>query len=109
MLVQVRGKISMLPRNARSHTTPISAWLLDLAKTLPASTQLDGFDISASQYPHKLLLPSNVSLQTLDATNEPPQNLQGKYDVVHLRLFLIIVNNSDPIPIFDHCFKLLSK
>ena len=90
------------------HTLRISVWLLDLAKTLPSSTQLDGFDVSASQYPHKLLLPSNVSLQTLDATDEPPLEFQGKYDVVHLRLFLIIVNNNDPTPIFNHCFKLLS-
>ena len=92
-----------------AHALRISAWLLDLAKTLPSSTQLDGFDLSASQYPHKLLLPSNVSLQTLDATNEPPQELQGKYDVVHLRLFLIVINNNDPTPILNHCFKLLSK
>ena len=85
-----------------------SAWLLDLAKDLPSSFQLDGFDISACGFPQTEWLPRNVSLQALDASKEPPEHLLGKYDIVHLRLFLIVVDGNDPKPFLNHCVKLLS-
>lgn len=87
--------------------TSKSIWLLDLAKCVPASTRLDGFDISNAGYPQKSWLPSNVTLQEMDASKEPPINLQGKYDVVHIRLFLIVVEDNDPMPFLKHCIKLL--
>ncbi|CAD6580719.1 MAG: hypothetical protein ASARMPREDX12_000249 [Alectoria sarmentosa] len=87
--------------------TGTGAWLLDLAKDLPSSIQLDGFDISASGYPQVEWLPQNVSLQALDASKEPPEHLVGKYDIVHLRLFLIVVNENDPKPFLNHCMRLL--
>lgn len=38
---------------------------------------------------------------------EPPQHLWGTYDIVHIRLFLAVVDNNDPTQILDHCYKLL--
>ncbi|MCJ1287294.1 hypothetical protein MMC26_006642 [Xylographa opegraphella] len=38
---------------------------------------------------------------------EPPEKLVGRYDIVHVRLFLAVVNNDDPSPLLDHCIKLL--
>ncbi|KAM3078901.1 hypothetical protein ACMFMF_003829 [Clarireedia jacksonii] len=53
-------------------------WLLDLARQLPETTQLYGFDISDSQYPHPKYLPHNVKLELLDnLTPDPPNDLQG--------------------------------
>ena len=49
-----------------------------------------------------------MSLQALDASKEPPEHLVGKYDIVHLRLFLIVVNENDPKPFLNHCMRLLS-
>ena len=53
-------------------------------------------------------LPSNVKLYEKDAMEEPPQHLQGQYDIVHLRLFMSSVLKGDPAPVIRHCSKLLS-
>ena len=76
---------------------------------MPASCQFTGFDVSDAQFTQKEWLPSNMSFEILDATAEPPQHLHEKFDIVHLRLFLAVVNNDDPTPVLDHCFKLLSE
>lgn len=81
--------------------------MLGLAKHLPSSVQLDGYDLSDEQYPANL--PSNVSLQVLNAMDDPPQHLLEQYDIVHLRLFLSVVKDNDPTSLFKHCLKLLSK
>ncbi|KAJ5287869.1 hypothetical protein N7478_003555 [Penicillium angulare] len=64
-----------------------SIWSFDLAKQLPSSVQLHGFDVSNNQYPSPDLWPENVSLGLLDAFDEPPASLVGQYDVVHLRMW----------------------
>ena len=38
---------------------------------------------------------------------EPPRDLLETYDMVHVRLFLAVIDNNDPTQILDHCFKLL--
>ena len=85
-----------------------SIWLLDLAKSLP-STQLDGFDVSAAGYPPKPWLPNNVSLNIWNAFEVPHEDYQGKYDLVHLRLFQIVIDNNDPSLLLQNCIKLLSQ
>lgn len=72
-------------------------------------SQLDGCDISGSQYPPKDCLPENVSLEIIDAMHKPPAHLIGRYDVVQIRLFISLVTNNDPRPLLDHCYRLLSK
>ena len=89
--------------------TQARVWLCDLSKDLPSSSQLDGFDISDSQFPVAENLPSNVKLYTQDAAAEPPQELHGQYDVVHLRLFLSVIADNDPGGVLRFCHKLLSK
>ncbi|KAL8706876.1 MAG: hypothetical protein Q9201_000145 [Fulgogasparrea decipioides] len=85
--------------------TGTAIWLLDLAKSLPSTVQLDGFDISAKQYP--AMLPRNVSLHVANALEDPPADRVGAYDIVHIRLFMGVVNDNNPVPLFDHCAKLL--
>ena len=82
-------------------------WLIDLNRQLPLSC-LDGFDISADQYPPKEWLPANLSLETLDIHKEIPEELKGKYDIVHVRLFLTVVKNDDPLPILKNLMDMLS-
>ncbi|RFU29636.1 hypothetical protein B7463_g6716, partial [Scytalidium lignicola] len=55
--------------------TGTGLWLLDLAENLPSSVQLDGYDISDSQYPSQAFLPNNVSLNVLDAFGDVPPHL----------------------------------
>lgn len=86
----------------------VRIWLCHLAPNVPPSSELYGYDVSADQFIPADHLPKNVKLEALDATKEPPASLQGSFDVVHLRLLQIVVNNDDPQPILDHCCKLLS-
>ena len=66
-------------------------WPIEVSKTLPPSTQLDGFDISGDQFPPAEWLPANVHLSTADAFAPVPEHMVGKYDVVHLRMMVIVV------------------
>ncbi|MCJ1374219.1 hypothetical protein MMC20_005451 [Loxospora ochrophaea] len=82
-------------------------WLIDVSRQLP-SAQLDGFDISKDQYPSKAWLPSQISLQELDITKPIPPSLEGKYDVVHVQLFLCVVKQDGPTAILKELYKMLS-
>lgn len=82
-------------------------WLIDVNRRLP-SAHLDGFDISADQYPPKEWLPANLSLQTLDIHKQIPEELKGKYDIVHVRLFRAVVCNDDPSSILRNLYSMLS-
>ena len=83
-------------------------WLVELARILPASTKLDGYDISSEQYPAKEWLPKNVTLGTLNALDTVPDALRGKYDIVHISLFVMLVRNEDPGPILNNLMLMLS-
>ena len=82
-------------------------WLYELAELLP-SAQLDGFDVCADQFPHSNSLSENVRLRVVDAKNNPPEELYGVYDVVHVRLLLAVIDGDDPGPVLRHCLALLS-
>ena len=85
-----------------------SIWLLDLAKNLPSSAQLEGFDTSSASYPPEEWLPENVKLGIWNVFEGPPESLHNRYDVVHIRLFLVVIKDNDPSPILRHCLKILS-
>ena len=85
-----------------------SQWLLDLAKELPAPAQLDGFDISNKQFPHKNWLPANVTLSELDLLSELPKELIGAYDVVHAGLVVMIARD-EPERLLKTFLKMLSE
>lgn len=84
-----------------------SQWLIDISPELP-SAQLDGFDISRDQFPSKAWLPPHVSLSELDIVGELPPNLEGKYDLVHVQLFLCVVQKDGPAAILRKLYQLLS-
>ncbi|KAK2750319.1 hypothetical protein FQN57_003799 [Myotisia sp. PD_48] len=87
--------------------TGTGIWLLDLARELPPSARLDGFDISLANAPSRQWCPSNVTLRQWNIFDEVPEELIGKYDIVHLRLLILVVENSDPRPIIRKAFKML--
>ena len=87
--------------------TGTGIWLLEVAKQLPSTAKFTGFDISADQFPHEAWLPGNVTFSVADASKPPASEFQGKFDVVHLRLFSLVVENNDPTPFIDHCLSLL--
>ncbi|GIJ88134.1 hypothetical protein Asppvi_007051 [Aspergillus pseudoviridinutans] len=83
-------------------------WLLDLLRQLP-NAKLHGFDISSEQYPAPGFLPPNISLSKLDILGEIPEEYREKFDVVHARLLVQVVNQagSDPVPVIQNMMKLL--
>ncbi|TEY47664.1 hypothetical protein BOTCAL_0302g00120 [Botryotinia calthae] len=88
--------------------TGTGIWPLDLVRQLTSTVQLYGFDISSSQFPHPNYLPSNVKLEVLDSLRvDPPEELLGSFDIVHLRLWLGVVMNGDPSALLTHALKLL--
>ena len=100
--------IPMPPPGARiaDVATGTGVWLLDLARQLPGR-QLEGFDISLAQCPPIAWLPGDISLQAWDMFTEPPKELIGKFDIVHLRLLLLVVRDNDPAPIIANAAKML--
>jgi len=85
-----------------------SIWLFDLADDLPSSCVLDGFDISDEQFSPCAWLPDNVSLRVWNALEDPPLEFCGQYDIVHVRLFMSIIQDNDPRALIGNCRKLLS-
>ena len=79
-----------------------------MAKHLPSSAQLDGFDIDVSQCPPREWLPRNVNIFAFDAFAELPDQLHEIYDIVHVRLFLLVVQKNDPMPLLKKFIQMLS-
>jgi len=87
--------------------TGTGIWLLDLASCLPKAIQFHGFDISLLQCPTSQWLPSNVFISKLDIYDEVPEELVGKYDVIHIRFFMCVIKNANPEPVLDSLVKML--
>ena len=66
------GMFGDILRNEQS-CSQYRIWLHNLAKCLPSSLQLNGFDISAKRCPGVLL--KTVTLQIADALQNPPSEL----------------------------------
>ncbi|KAH7025112.1 uncharacterized protein B0I36DRAFT_250086 [Microdochium trichocladiopsis] len=85
-------------------------WLSDLHDSLTAqgvtSHRLDGFDVNPVNFPPAHTLPSNIHLSTLNVFNLPAE-LEGVYDVVHLRAFVSIVTKNDPSAIIGVVLRML--
>ncbi|PVI01660.1 hypothetical protein DM02DRAFT_524537, partial [Periconia macrospinosa] len=71
-------------------------WLVDLAKKVPAASRLDDFDISNAHCTPREWLPQNISLNVLDASAPLPEDLAGKYDIVHVGRIVLFIPNGDP-------------
>ncbi|KAL7910594.1 S-adenosyl-L-methionine-dependent methyltransferase [Trichoderma velutinum] len=87
--------------------TGTGVWLLDVATQVPSTVQLDGFDISDGQFPHKSNVPNNVNFRITDALSKVPDDLVAKYDVVHIRYLGPIVRRGNTEPIIQHAMHLL--
>lgn len=78
-----------------------------MAQQLPPSTELDGLDISFNQCPPREWLPRNVNLKLADVFRPPPEDLIGKYDIIHIRHFVCVVKNNDPTPLLQNLLRML--
>lgn len=81
-------------------------WLIDVSRQLPEA-QLDGFDLVLRQVPHQKWLPSNVNVRYWNILEDLPDDLVGKYDYVHTRLLVLIVEQKNPRSIIRNLRKML--
>lgn len=81
---------------------------MDVKRECPAA-QIDGFDVSLAQCPPPEWLPDGVRLRELDLYEPLPAELEGIYDVVHLRLFFVVIRNDDPSPVLQNLLRMLSE
>ncbi|KAJ5792558.1 uncharacterized protein N7503_008536 [Penicillium pulvis] len=81
-------------------------WLIDVSREFP-HFQLDGLDVDLTQAPHPKWLPSNIHLQPWDIFSDVPADLEAKYDLVHVRLLVLVLSGLDPMPVLHHLFQLV--
>lgn len=86
--------------------TGTAIWLTELARELPNAT-LDGLDIDVGQAPHSAWLPSNLRILPWDMFGPVPSELENRYDVIHIRLVVLAVDNGDPARIIENVYKML--
>ncbi|KAF2632700.1 S-adenosyl-L-methionine-dependent methyltransferase [Macroventuria anomochaeta] len=80
-----------LPDNARIADigTGTGIWPIELSKSSPPTYTFHGFDISSEQFLPADSLPPNVNLGFGDFFKPIPQELQGTFDLVNIRLIII--------------------
>ncbi|MCJ1469465.1 hypothetical protein MMC07_008098 [Pseudocyphellaria aurata] len=84
--------------------TGTAVWLAEVALELP-DVQVHGFDIDLTKAPPKEWLPANTQLRHWNILDDTPKDLRGKYDIVHVRLLVLVVENSDPRPTIRNLAK----
>lgn len=72
-----------------------SVWLLSLASSdqfdAKSGWSFTGIDISATSFPAPENVPANVEFRRMNAFEPVPADLRGKFDVVHVRAFALVV------------------
>lgn len=103
------GKPCLLSSDLIYYSSSGRIWLIDLARYLPSTAQIDGFDINVSQCPPHEWLPANVSIHELDCLAPLPENLVEQYDIVHIQLFQLGIQDREPEPIIQNLIRMLSS
>lgn len=80
---------------------------MDVAEDSSLSAEVDAFDVSNKFFPPSAFLPSNIKLRLYDICSPFPEELLGKYDVVHFRLFLTL-STSKLDQMLENAITLLS-
>ena len=86
--------------------TGTAIWLTEVARQMPEA-KLYGFDINLTQAPPREWLPSNVTLVQWNIFDAVPEDMCGRFDVIHVRLLILVVENSDPSNIIRSLVKML--
>ena len=99
-----------LPPNARIADvgTGTGYFLFGIACKYPPGTgSLHGYDISPSFFPSKEETPANMEFSILDARKPIPAELEGTYDLVHMRLLSMGLLQSEWEPVVANLSRLL--
>ncbi|CAK4031498.1 Hypothetical predicted protein [Lecanosticta acicola] len=69
------------------------AWMLNLASQMPSTYRFHGLDMSAEQFPPTH--PENCAFGTLNLLEPIPPEMQGRFDMVHMRLLIVGLTGDD--------------
>ena len=84
------------------------AWILEVARSSkPNSIELDGFDITSSNFPAAGWLPPNIRLHVWDAFTDVPDQYVDVFDVVHIRAMYSSVVDNKVDPLLSNLLKML--
>jgi hypothetical protein len=101
------SRLSWLMANT---THPTSIWLKDVARELEASTQVQryyhGFDISPDQFPADS---GRVQFSVHDITKPFPKEHLNRYDLVHVRLLVAAIDETDYQSAITNVYSILSE
>ncbi|KAL8727983.1 MAG: hypothetical protein Q9181_005500 [Wetmoreana brouardii] len=86
--------------------TGTAIWPLDIAHSFPL-VHIDGFDIDLQQCPPPDWLPRNVTLRSWDIFSVLAPGLEDSYDVVHIRLLLLVIRDNNPRPVLRNALRML--
>ncbi|BCS17813.1 class I SAM-dependent methyltransferase [Aspergillus puulaauensis] len=86
--------------------TGTGIWLQQLAKVLPPSTRLDGFDLSDSMFSRDNL-PGNIKFHYQNFLQPFPEEVLGKYDLVHVRVMVLALSSDEWEPAVRNLMTLL--
>ncbi|KAI1203573.1 S-adenosyl-L-methionine-dependent methyltransferase [Nemania serpens] len=87
--------------------TGTGIWLTDLSTRLPATTQLDGLDISLKATPPAEWLPPNVTFHLWDIREAVPETFVEKWDVVHVRLLSFVLRDDEIPSVLQNLTRLI--
>lgn len=97
--------------NRITHINVNSIWLKDVARELEASAKVQryyhGFDISPAQFPSDSSGPIRFSVH--DITKPFPAEHLSRYDLVHVRLLVAAIDESDYQAAITNVKAILSK
>lgn len=86
--------------------TGTAMWAIELSRLCP-DAKINGLDADLVHAPDQRFLPANVALRRWDVFEEPPAELVGKYDVVHVRRLVVRIQDGEPGPVLARLLKLL--
>ncbi|KAI1758443.1 S-adenosyl-L-methionine-dependent methyltransferase [Xylaria castorea] len=87
--------------------TGTGIWLFDIAKSLPPTCQLTGFDITSAAFPPPQSWPPNVSFKTQDMLLPLPASEIGTYDIVAVRFVSSATTRAEWARAIENLIKLL--
>ena len=92
--------------NIADVATGTGLWMLDAAQERP-NARLHGYDVDTTQAPAPGWLPANARIDRWDIFQDPPAQALGSYDLVHVRLLVLVLSGLDPRPVIRRLSSLL--
>ncbi|TVY48847.1 Methyltransferase [Lachnellula occidentalis] len=97
-----------LPDNAAiaDVATGTAIWPVEVAREYPAAN-IDALDLDFSHVIAREWLPHSITLRSWNMFDEVPGDMLGKYDLVHIRLTVLVIENQDPRSVLKSLKKML--